>query len=202
MWISGFTRFFAPPRGFSLSPRPADFYPCPSPPRPTEKCFAPHIPGIQPAQYASRYPPASAALRPRLRPCRLKPPSAPARSCQGCTCWTLIVSKLSGSLPSCSPASSASPFLSPPHPCPPPMWSGTTLSSPLTKRNMQLPMHGHLNHLLVTTNEAKQCNCRCIGTAWASEILNHTEHHQQQQIELIRRDISDNLPVWFGIIAK
>ena len=42
-WISGFTRFFAPPRpgpprGFSLSPRPtpprpADFYPCPAPPR-------------------------------------------------------------------------------------------------------------------------------------------------------------------------
>ena len=35
-WISGFTRFFAPPRpgpprGFSLSPRPADFYPCPAP---------------------------------------------------------------------------------------------------------------------------------------------------------------------------
>merc|ERR1712212_24323 len=33
-WISGFTRFFAlpqprPPCGFSLSPRPADFYPCP-----------------------------------------------------------------------------------------------------------------------------------------------------------------------------
>ena len=124
----------APPRGFSLSPRPTDLYPCPSPPRPTEKCCATHIPGIQPAQYALRYPPASAALRPRLRPCRLKPPSAPARSCQGCT-WTLIVSKLSGSLPSCSPASSASPFLSPPHPCPPPMWSGTTLSSPLTKRN-------------------------------------------------------------------
>ena len=51
------------------------------------------------------YPPASAALRPRFRPCRLKPPSAPARSCQGCA-WTVIVSKLSGSLPSCSPASS------------------------------------------------------------------------------------------------
>ena len=125
----------APPRGFSLSPRPTDLYPCPSPPRPTEKCCATHIPGIQPAQYALRYPPASAALRPRLRPCRLKPPSAPARSCQGCTCWTLIVSKLSGSLPSCSPVSSASHFLSLPHPCPPPMWSGTTLSSPITKRN-------------------------------------------------------------------
>ena len=30
-WISGFRRFFAPPRGFSLSPPPADFYPCPAP---------------------------------------------------------------------------------------------------------------------------------------------------------------------------
>ena len=180
VWISGFTRFFAPPRGFSLSPRPADFYPCPSPPRPTEKCFAPHIPGIQPAQYASRYPPASAALRPRLRPCRLKPPSAPARSCQGCT-WTVIVSKLSVSLPSCSPAPSASP--SPPRPSPPPMWLGTTFLSPLTKRN------------------------NAIADAWALANLNHTEHHHSQpynsqQMELIRRGISDNLPVWFGIIAK
>ena len=35
-WISGFTRFFAPPRpgpprGFSSSPRPADFRLCPAP---------------------------------------------------------------------------------------------------------------------------------------------------------------------------
>ena len=69
-------------------------------------------------------------------------------------------------------------------------------SSPLSSTNVV----GH--HLVVTNHKAKQCNCRCIGTAWASEILNHTEHHQQQQIELIRRDISDNLLVWFGIIAK
>ena len=59
-WISGFTRFFAPPRpgpprGFSLSPRPtpprpADFYPCPAPPRPAEKCSAPHIPDLDALQ--------------------------------------------------------------------------------------------------------------------------------------------------------
>ena len=35
-----------PPRGFSLSPRPTDFYP--APPCPAEKCFAPHIPGRLP----------------------------------------------------------------------------------------------------------------------------------------------------------
>ena len=51
------------------------------------------------------------------------PPSAPSRSCQVFT-WTAMVSKLKGSLLSCSCAPSASPSR------PPPMWSGTTPSCP------------------------------------------------------------------------
>ena len=50
-WISGFTRFFAPPRpgpprGFSSSPRPAPRIFILAPPRPAGKSSAPHIPGV------------------------------------------------------------------------------------------------------------------------------------------------------------
>ena len=50
-WISGFTRFFAPPRpgpprGFSLSPPPAPRIFILAPPRPAGKSSAPHIPGM------------------------------------------------------------------------------------------------------------------------------------------------------------
>ena len=67
-----------------------------------------------------------------------QPPFAPARSRQGCA-WTVIVSKLLGSLPSCSPAPSAPP--SHPRPCPPPMWPGTTSSPPCRSNEiMKLPI--------------------------------------------------------------
>ena len=79
------------------------------------------------AQYASRFPPDSTALRPCNHSHCQQSPSAPTRSCQGCT-WTENVSKLSGSLPSCSPTPLAPPFPSHPRPCPPPMSPGITVS--------------------------------------------------------------------------
>ena len=60
----------------------------------------------------------STALRLCHHSCCQQSPSAPTHSPQGCT-WTEIVSKLSGSLPSCSPTPLAPPSPSHPRPCPP-----------------------------------------------------------------------------------